>query len=793
MPKLDLRNAVRIKTAAGEVAALKGAGFSWTKPVTGETIGGSEVGAAGAAGTIYEGYTLSWGDDFNSLDILTPAQPRGKWWTTRTYFPDARGSDTLLGTQYDTDPFHTGYFDSNRGDAIGYDNMRVEDSAVVLQARRATAGEIEGFEGAGRLNVAAMLSGVGTYGFFPGPEGTGDTIIEARIKYTPKAGNPAGWHPTLWTFTAQPTLTFNSDEADFEGNSQGAYAHSSIWTNGVASVQNVGGVMDVFDGTYHLITLRQNKTATYFYIDGVLTRTLVRNANSKNLPISLLLTSHIFNGSFEGENYSAGAWAADADGATMTIDYVRGWRRSANPHIKPIASLNDVNVDYGASTTITLPSKTVLWGDETVTEYLQAVMTEENEPGGSHTTAINQFPAGVSYNAGTRVLTVNITSGLTGRINFLLIGHKADGSTYEPARFAVNVGPRVNMANLVFEPGEVVSFDIYAACDCGVLVSDANGARAKTITVTGLSGSGLSYSDATGLLTGTAAEFSGTITITVTNSLGQAASATRTLTVEGFATPAYESWAGPGWYDASEAGTLTLSGSNVTALANRRAGGGDLTAAGPATGVRSGVRTQNGLNVISVTRDVSTPSSIPRLQAATVSPVSEVFQGDDKPYTVITVYIPKDTNTGYIWASSRTVDATNSQQIALIRRNATASSVRKALTTATPNDVSWGSGQAADVPRIVAVKHSGTAVTVWDNSATTKAVDSVAQNTNPTSTVNTFRLFASETSTGTPPGFATVQSTMDFCEIVIEGTARSDAEIQQAITDLAAKWGVTLS
>ena len=32
MPKLDLRNATRIKTAGGELAALKGAGFSWVKP-----------------------------------------------------------------------------------------------------------------------------------------------------------------------------------------------------------------------------------------------------------------------------------------------------------------------------------------------------------------------------------------------------------------------------------------------------------------------------------------------------------------------------------------------------------------------------------------------------------------------------------------------------------------------------------------------------------------------------------------------------------------------------------------
>lgn len=32
MPKLDLTRALRIKTAAGELQALKGSGFAWTKP-----------------------------------------------------------------------------------------------------------------------------------------------------------------------------------------------------------------------------------------------------------------------------------------------------------------------------------------------------------------------------------------------------------------------------------------------------------------------------------------------------------------------------------------------------------------------------------------------------------------------------------------------------------------------------------------------------------------------------------------------------------------------------------------
>jgi hypothetical protein len=42
---------------------------------------------------------------------------------------------------YDTDPAFTGFNDSNRGVPVGFDNMRVEDGVLRLQARAATANE----------------------------------------------------------------------------------------------------------------------------------------------------------------------------------------------------------------------------------------------------------------------------------------------------------------------------------------------------------------------------------------------------------------------------------------------------------------------------------------------------------------------------------------------------------------------------------------------------------------------------------------------------------------------------
>jgi hypothetical protein len=496
------------------------------------SIGGYLVGQEGEVGSIYEGYKLSWGDDFNSLDILGPAAPRGKWLTTRTYLPGARGSDTLLGTMYDTDPKFTGHNDSNRGAAVGYSNMSAASSAIALQARKATAGEIAHFQGSGRLNVAAMLSGIGAIAAYPSTANTGDVIFEWRAKWSAKAGNPAGWHPTLWTLSATPSTSIDSDEVDFEGNSQGGYLHRSVWTGGTPSASSAAGAVDIYDGGYHTITLILNTTNARLYIDGVLTKTGAWNTNTKGKPAYPLMTSHIYDGSFEGESNSPAAWAADADGATMTVDWCRVWRRSAKSHFRPLVTLNDVNVAYGASTVITLPSVATIWGDGTVTEYLQSVMTEENEPGASHSTAYDQFPTGVSYNAGTRELTVNIASGMTGRLNFVLHGYKADGSTCEPARFAVNVGPRLSASELLL--AGTGTADLYAICECGVLTSDASGARAKTISVSGLPAN-VSYSDATGLLTSTGASNGTTaISVTITNSLGQSVTSSLDLTINAY-------------------------------------------------------------------------------------------------------------------------------------------------------------------------------------------------------------------------------------------------------------------
>jgi hypothetical protein len=574
-------------------------------------VGGVYIGDPGATGTMYEGYTLSWGDEFNGLDIISPSGPRGKWLTTRTYGPGARGSDTLLSTMFDTDPYFTGHNDSNRGVPVGYNNMSVSGSVLSLQARKATAGEQTHMYST-RNEVAAMISGAGAVHWYPGTAGTQDIIYEANIKFSTNTGNPLGWHPTLWLLSLNPTISFQGDELDWEGNSDRAKLNRNVWTSGSQTSESASGTK-THDGQFHVISYVINTTEVKIYVDGTLFTTGAWNGNSKSKPQYPLITSHIYNGTYDGETYSQASWDADSDGATLSVDWVRVWRRTGKSHFSPLITQSDTNVDYGSSTTITLPSAITIWGDATVTEYLQVIPTEENEPGVTHSALYTQFPTGVSYNSGTRQITVNITSGKTGRLNFALSAWKADGSTGEPLRFAVNVGPSLSFSTLTLDDGEVTSYDVYAACDCGVLTS--NGVtKSKTITVTGLSGSGLSYSDATGLITGTAVAGTYTATVTCTNSVGQSKSASLPITVNvvgGFLPTDLSGL--QLWLDADDAASITSSAGLVSQWndksGNNRHATQSSSSAKPTTGTRT-INSKNAIDFDGATDFIKTSSRI---------------------------------------------------------------------------------------------------------------------------------------------------------------------------------------
>ena len=303
-------------------------------------------------------------------------------------------------------------------------------------------------------------------------------------------------------------------------------------------------------------------------------------------PFRFIISSHAAD--FPEDPYNQSTWDAAGDtGAVLDVDYVMVARSSRGNFVPRLPAIVQ-QVNFGQAFSFVLPASVDLWGtDVGANEYIEGAQMEVNEPSGNINGGWNILPTGVSYNSGTRTLsgTVSDKAGQT-IINRIV---NVAGSTCRPHRIVLQVGPRATVDRIAnVTVGQAYSFDLYAVCDCGALVTNSSGQRAKTITVSGLP-AGLSYDDNTGLITGTVSVASaGRITVTITNSVGQTATAQLACVAltagTGVAAPTLTgsptlaaSW------DPDNTSTVTLSSTQITNLA-----GADSTALALANGGGTG-------------------------------------------------------------------------------------------------------------------------------------------------------------------------------------------------------------
>lgn len=511
-----------LTSSRGRLLAALG-GVSGSPPAT---VGGWIVGAAGELGTMYEGYTLSWGHDFDTLDIVGPLTPSAPIFPTRLYGAGIRGNIASLGTSADVDPLTTGYNDSNRGVAVGFDNMSVSSSVLRLGARKATALEQAhisptdlAINGGVRPQLSSMIHTGGACAFYPT---TNAVIVEARIKFSSKANNPAGWHPSFWTYTIAPATANTGDEWDMECSSQSMYFEHIVHTAGVITSFDVGP-LDYLDDTFHVFSfIFVNGSTTKMFVDGVYRTQLVRDSNTKNLPSFAMLTNHILNINWNGDTYSQAAWDGSATGAYIDVDYIRIARKTGVTHWTPLVSVSDLNVAYAGTGSVVLPSALTLWGDSGITEYVQVIPYDASEPGMADQTVFSQFPTGITYDSPSRTINVDFTAGTgkAGRSHVVIYGYKADGSTMEPLRFSINRGPKFTATTAEPSPDGAggLTADLYYTADCGLIFP-------KSFSVSGLP-AGWSFNATTSKITAASTSVSGgTISVTVTNGIGQQATA----------------------------------------------------------------------------------------------------------------------------------------------------------------------------------------------------------------------------------------------------------------------------
>lgn len=496
-------------------------------------IGGVAIGTAGDVGTVYEGYTLSDGDDFTVLSVKAAQNPTGNYLTSRSYrTPASAGlrapAASALSKEYDVDPYHTGWNDYTRG--VPYasfaDSISIIDGDVGknlrLRAVRETAGEqvVLNTGVVGQIERTSMIHSAARLVF------NTPCVIEWRAKIAP--GN-AGQHPTLWCLSADPSGgTMTGNEYGFEGSHETLIPYNIEWSSGVST--GTGGSSIPRDSAYHKFTIRAEAATRKYYVDDVLVWTSVADPdNNGNKSDYFLISNHVYDAAFDGRPYSAAAWAGGVP-CDMDIDWVRVWRQSSAAHYVPLATISDQLTEGSAAFSFTLPSKTTLWGSESVSDTCNAIAAEIEEPGGSNTTAWNRFPTGLSYDTPTRTISGTMPSG-PGAL-YVAVQVQGDGNTCKPAVFRICNKPTYSGLSTPLawlQNFAVESLDVYALFNVGRLFNA--GTNPKGLAVTGLP-AGVSFDSTTGIMSGAPTGFgSGTVSFSCTNAAGQTLSIDRSYTV----------------------------------------------------------------------------------------------------------------------------------------------------------------------------------------------------------------------------------------------------------------------
>lgn len=530
--------AVRVRGTAGVAVvsggAIKGGGSGGVvpdppvPPDPAETIGGIAIGTAGTGPM--SGYSLAAGDDFGSaLDIVTPAKPFGRYPTTRAYLlpTNANGPRGAVGglslKGYDVDPFHTGHNDKNRGAARASwaDSMVQQDSVLKLKVRTASTAERALFNPDLNVNnIAAMIHTAGDLIFKP------PFHIEFRARLTKAQLAMGGYHPSFWLMQMDPPRSGDGLEIDWEGESDLIEANYFDWSGGTSTASKGGNIDTVYDGQFHTFGLEVTATHLRWFYDGSLFREQAKILQFPDKPFYALVTSHVTN--FASDPYSDANWtAAGSEGAFIDLDYIRLWQPADAVKREPLLPPVEYEAAAGATFSFTLPPAVDVWGSA-INERVEAFISESNSPGGNYNGGFAGWPAGISYNAATRILSGASTQPGTLHI----VRYPLEGGFARPQRLALHIGPRVTVSSLPNgQVGQPYSFDLYAAVEAGQLTSDASGQRAKTITVSGLP-AGLSYNDSIGMVTGTpTAAASATVGLNAVNSRGQAVVANLSMTI----------------------------------------------------------------------------------------------------------------------------------------------------------------------------------------------------------------------------------------------------------------------
>lgn len=612
-------------------------------PSNGGGIGGVAIGEVGTG--VLAGFKLAAGDDFDA--------PVTRWHGRNLTGRYAHSALSIAFRRTNSSNDHMMYIDpvfrgarSQSPTDLGYDGTSVAGSVLTLTAS-APPSELLPFL---PTNYGGLGDGFGRPRLISGSLKTApsfmvsmqaDMAVECYAKLPP--GQARGHWSSFWT-----TSFFWPDFGEIDvlegkkADSSGAV--TTTLNNVIVSAADGGGSMSETvsqpviptDRFVRLLCVKQGTTLSFYDdadVQGVLalrgttTTRVSRLRGAHDIRLDLAVA-----GGWDNTSQNMADWPNN-----VQFDWWRAWVPATAGDNTPVQVLAEVNTTPGGSWAATLPSRVALFGAGAGIEQVCAAWDNLDSPGMPTRNAETRLPTSMTVNLTTRAITGTVPATEGGRMGVLVTYAYNDGTPAGRAILPYNVAPAIQALfdSSVVTPGTAVSLSIpYTAFHSGNLGPHTYNVTAPGLVVTGNGTGNVSIAGTAG-----ADGTSQTITINVTNAIGQTTTVTRTVSSvaggEGFDPNAWSS--AVEWWDADD-NTKVFSDSVGTTAAIA-----GTSKAARLVGRKLGIALANpgGVTVPTYVTDANTRKAIRFTAASTQflnasdAAIATLTSGNDAPYAIV--------------------------------------------------------------------------------------------------------------------------------------------------------------
>lgn len=611
------------------------------------TIGGLNIGDAGIVSTIFEGFTLNYGDDFWVKPTAWSGRNlSGKYAHSIPYYPVRIVNNGGLEREIYLDNSYRGARNKSPVD-LNQDAGTVQGSVFSITAQATPASLVPFLPtsyptvGDAQNKPLMISSAIKTWPNFI-LSGAGNFIVEGRIRLP--SGIAGGFWPSLWctsfNWPDQGEVDLMEAIKDASGNLSIRQSLHISTTDGAGDTEtSINTTVGVPSSKFIQLAVKRNGNTLSFYDDiasagNVVFRAAYTDARvgrirgAFDIRMELAVNTVWDSGTFNIADYPK----------TVEFDWFRVWTPTGTPVNTPTNYLTEINTVVGGLWDWTIPSDIELFGMAVDTIEAYACWDNADAPG--FATRVGKFSSTMTVNLAARTVTGTIPSTEAGKAGILFIGCFNGGGAARRAIKMWNIAPIpiTSPLNSVVVYGSAINVAIaYADFHSGNL-----GAHTYNVTKTGgswltITGNGTGAISITG--TSPNADEVVSLNISCTNAIGQTTTITRTITNQASVSFDPSAWASVvEWWDASD-NTKVFSDSTATTQAVV-----DSTVAAALTGKKNGyilnnatagtqptyVTDANGLKSIKFTR-----ASNQRLNNTTSTALFTNVTGSDNAYAII--------------------------------------------------------------------------------------------------------------------------------------------------------------